>query len=219
MIETTNLYALALTEWAVKVEVQGRTQDFVRAGRLHLAAFLRDVGWPDEAGRQRFKENEALKEARANWEAKYCNSRDRSSVAVNSLRRLIVAYAAKGEILPTKNGALAHSDIAKAAGIELRKMERDDVRKILKSYADTHKLEFSRRGAIAPEEEFSLTSHDPTEMVPASLLREAQMRLVQADRRNAELKAENVGLRAQLMRGDEVAELISLGGRFRPDTP
>lgn len=43
------------------------------------------------------------------------------------------------------------------------------------------------------------------------------MRLATAERKNAELRAENASLRAQIMRGDEVAELIALGGRLEPE--
>ncbi len=57
---------------------------------------------------------------------------------------------------------------------------------------------------------------DPAEMVPASRLRDAQRQLSQAETRLAELRAENARLRAQIMRGDEVTELIASGGRIAP---
>jgi hypothetical protein len=53
-------------------------------------------------------------------------------------------------------------------------------------------------------------------MVPVKRLQDAQMRLAAAERKNAELRAENASLRARLMRGDEVAELIAFGGRIEP---
>lgn len=45
---------------------------------------------------------------------------------------------------------------------------------------------------------------------------EAQLRLSKAERRLAELRAENASLRAQIVRGDEVAELIAMGARIAP---
>ena len=72
---------------------------------------------------------------------------------------------------------------------------------------------------MAPEEVTggSQTLECPSaDLVPATLLRDAQKRLAEAEKRCAELRAENVGLRTQLSRQSSVAELISRGGRISP---
>jgi len=130
---------------------------------------------------------------------------------------LIEKCAAQGCILPVKNGALWHAEIKRQASLSNGQIDgNSEIKRMLQEHADHHGVQYSRRGRVAPDEDTQRVAADPTLMVPIERLRDAQMRLSAAERKNAELKAENASLRSQLMRGDEVAELITLGGRIKP---
>lgn len=119
-----------------------------------------------------------------------------------------------GRTLPVKNGALLHVEIKKLADLSHAQIDgNEDIKVMLKAYAASHSLMYSRKGQVAPEED---TLSAPNPMVPFERLREVEMRLAAADRKNAVLTAENANLRSQLLRTDEVAELIALGGRVKP---
>ena len=64
-------FALKFVEWAQKIA--GDEAKFIRGGQLNQTAFCRSVGWDAGPGRQRFKENKQLQEARAAWESVHVN--------------------------------------------------------------------------------------------------------------------------------------------------
>lgn len=137
--------------------------------------------------------------------------------AAERVRLLIEKCAAKGGMLPVKNEALWHAEIKRQANLSNGQIDGNaEIKRMLREHAEQHGVQFSRRGSIAPDEDNPREVDDPTLMVPAERLREAQKRLSAAERKNAELRAENASLRCQLMRRDEVAELIVMGGRIRP---
>ena len=137
--------------------------------------------------------------------------------AAERVRLLIDKCAEQGGILPVKNGALWHAEIKRQAKLSNGQIDgNNEIKKMLKAHADQYGVQYSRRGRVAPEEDTPREIADPTLMVPIERLRDAEMRLSAAERKNAELRAENAKLRSQLMRGDEVAELIALGGRIKP---
>lgn len=137
--------------------------------------------------------------------------------AAERVRILIDKLKERGGILPIKNGALWHAEIKRQANLSNAQIDGNgEIKRMLREHAAQHGVKFSRRGSVAPEEDDPREAADPTLMVPVERLRDAQMRLSAADRKNAELKAENASLRSQLMRRDEVAELIALGGRIEP---
>lgn len=203
--------------WAERVDQEGRTSQFTRQGGLHLARFLKDIGWPTDAGRKRFNRNEGLKSVRAEWEVKYCDVDTRPSEGAARLRALIAECAAKGETLPLKNGALYHAEIIRQARLgDDQITNNEEIRNICYKHAEQHNLAFSRMGAVAPEEGVLVEQHVSNGMVPVALLREAKKQLGYADKKLALLRSENASLRAQLLRADEVAELIAIGGRITP---
>lgn len=139
--------------------------------------------------------------------------------AAARVRSLIDECEARGVMLPVKNGALWHAEIKRQAKLSNGQIDGNDaIRQMLVDYADKNGIAFSRRGRVAPEEDVIVLPDELEEFVPTSRLREVQLRLTQAERRNAELKAECASLRAQKQRNDEVAELIALGGRITPGT-
>lgn len=145
------------------------------------------------------------------------SNRSAAQEAADRVRLLIDTCAAKGGILPVKNGALWHAEIKRQASLSNGQIDgNSEIKRMLQKHADQHGVQYSRRGRVAPEEDTPREAADPMLMVPIERLRDAQMRLSAAERKNAELKAENASLRSQLMRGDEVAELIAMGGRIKP---
>lgn len=139
--------------------------------------------------------------------------------AVLKLEALIADLEMRNEYLPLhKAGTALHlSNICKLLGIVRTTVSTNSAfRETLKRYAERHGIEYSLKGRVAPSEEDTDAEREFDAMVPASRLREATQRLAAAERRNAELKAENVYLRGQIMRDNEVAELIALGGRINP---
>ena len=145
------------------------------------------------------------------------SNRSTALEAAERVRILIKKCAAQGGILPVKNGALWHAEIKRQATLSNGQIDGNgDIKRMLQEHADQHGVQYSRRGRVAPEEDTPREAVDPTLMVPIERLRDAQMRLSAAERKNAELKAENASLRSQLMRGDELAELIAMGGRIKP---
>ncbi len=139
--------------------------------------------------------------------------------AAARLRSLIDERDARGGMLPVKKGALWHAEIKRQARLTNGQIDgNSEIRQMLVDYANKHGVAFSRRGRVAPEEDVVAPSAEPGELVPASRLREVQLRLAHAERKNAELKAECASLRAQKKRNDEVAELIALGGRITPES-
>ena len=138
--------------------------------------------------------------------------------AAERVRLLIDHCAAQGGTLPVKNGALWHAEIKRQANLSNGQIDgNSEIKAMLQAHADQQGVQYSRRGRIAPEEDTPREVTDATMMVPIERLRDAQMRLSAAERKNAELKAENASLRSQLMRGDEILELIALGGRIKPE--
>jgi len=213
---TDDSFEQQFRRWETDIQNEGRSNEFIRAGRLYVAAFLKDIGWPQAAGRQRLKENSGLLIARAEWEAKHCSPHDRPSAALDRLHKLISKNDFSETLLPTKYGALWHARIAEQADLTAKQMERKDVSALLSAYAERNGVEFSRRGSVALEEDIPTQVERSDELVPAKRLREVQTQLAHAERKLAELRAENASLRAQSIRGDEISELIALGGRFLP---
>lgn len=122
----------------------------------------------------------------------------------------------RGTLLPNRGGALWLAEILRETGLKRNQLSTNcGLRQMLESYALSNNLAYSRKGTVAPDEEVPSKTEDAAVMVPAERLREAQNRLAAAQRKNAELMAENASLRSRLFRNDEVAELIALGGRIK----
>lgn len=143
------------------------------------------------------------------------NGRQLGKIAVQNLQALIEEHERSGRLLPLrKSGDALHlGNICKALGVVRTTVNTNsDFRETLKLYAKKKGVAYSSTGRLAPEE----NELDESQMVPVQRLQNVQMRLAAAERKNAELRAENASLRARLMRGDEVAELIAFGGRIEP---
>ena len=108
--------------------------------------------------------------------------------AAARVRSLIDECEARGVMLPVKNGALWHAEIKRQAKLSNGQIDGNDaIRQMLVDYADKNGIAFSRRGRVAPEEDVIVLPDELEEFVPTSRLREVQLRLTQAERRNAEL--------------------------------
>ncbi|MGR3499621.1 MAG: hypothetical protein ACU0E9_12105 [Limimaricola soesokkakensis] len=139
--------------------------------------------------------------------------------ATGRLRALISECEAAGKTLPVMEGALWHAEIKRQVGLSNSQIDGNDaIRKMLSAHAEKHGVMFSRFSKVASEECSLRTFPETTGMVPASRLREVQLELARAERKNIELRAEIVFLRAQVMRVDEVTKLIAMGGRMTPGT-
>lgn len=195
--------------WAAEIEASDRTGEFVRAGALNRSLVAERLGF----SRSAWQTNPGLKALAARLDATWGDGKTPPGERVS---KLIAERRSAGEPLPVIDGALSHREIADLACISYADMARKDVRALLASYAEEHGVAMGRPGRVAPEEGMPPLPLNPAEMVPASRLREVQLRLSQAERRLAELRAENARLRAQILRGDEVAELIAMGGRIAP---
>lgn len=137
--------------------------------------------------------------------------------ATERMRLLIAECDATGQTLPVKNGALWHAEIKRRASLSNGQFDGNrDIKAMLEAYAERHGIKYSVKGSVAPEEETLGEPVNPAMMVPIERLREVQQRFAAAQRKNAELMTENASLRAQMLRGNEVAELIALGGRISP---
>lgn len=147
-------------------------------------------------------------------------ARSKKKEAIAAIETLISEADAEARALPNDGSALFLGDILEAAGLSWNHLRRyDEVRERLEAHAHTHGLLCSRQGRVAPEEAAGgphALDGAHADHVPAQLLRDAQKRLAEAEKRCAELRAENVGLRTQLSRQSSVAELISRGGRISP---
>ncbi len=143
------------------------------------------------------------------------SGRQLGKIAVRNLKALIDEYEESGKLLPLrKSGEALHlGNICKAVGVVRTTVNTNpDFKETLRQYAKEKGIAYSLTGRVAAEEEELVEG----QMVPVARLQDAQMRLAAAERKNAELRAENASLRARLMRGDEVAELIAFGGRIEP---
>lgn len=208
-IEKGHEIARRAEAWAAEIESSGRMSEFVRAGALNRSRVAERLGF----SRSAWQTNRVLKALAARLDATWG---DGKATPAQRVFELIEERRSAGEPLPVNGGALVHREIADLARISFTDMARKDVQALLASYAEEHGVAMGRPGSVAPEEGTPPPPPDPAEMVPASRWRESQLRLSQAERRLAELRAENASLRAQIRRGDEVAELIALGGRIAP---
>lgn len=208
-IEKGRKIARVAEAWAAEVEASGGTDAFVRAGALNRSLVAERLGF----SRSAWQTNPGLKALAARLDTAWGDARTPPAARVS---RLIAERRSSEELLPVTDGVLMHREIADLAGISYADMDRKDVRSLLAAYAEEHGVALGRPGRVAPEEGMPPPPFDPAEMVPASRLRDAQRRLSQAETRLAELRAENARLRAQIMRGDEVTELIASGGRIAP---
>jgi hypothetical protein len=149
------------------------------------------------------------------------SNRQKRNAAAARVRMLIEECAVAGRSLPHKAGALWHAEIKRRAGLSNSQInDNPAIEEMLREHAAEHNLLFSRRGAVAPEEESEAQPAEKVpEMVPAARLRDALQRLALAECKCAELRAENASLRAKIMQADEVAELVKLGGRISPGPP
>lgn len=195
--------------WAAEIEASGRTGEFVRAGTLNRSLVAERLGF----SRSAWQTNPGLQALVARLDATWGVVKLRSAERVSAL---ITERLSAGVPLPVRDGVLVLREIADLAEIPYPEMARKDVRALIASYAEEHGVVMGLPGRVAPEESTHPSSPDQTEMVPASRLREAQLRLSKAERRLAELRAENAKLRAQMMRGNEVTELIAMGARVAP---
>ncbi|WP_339759008.1 hypothetical protein [uncultured Sulfitobacter sp.] len=147
------------------------------------------------------------------------SGRQLAKEAVERLVELIAEREQNCEYLPLHPGgtALHLGNICKLVAVLRTTVNtNDDFRARLKEYANRHGLEYSIKGQVAPEEHDADEKQPVEPMIAASRLREVNNRLAAVERNNVELRAENASLRSQLMRRDEVAELIALGGRIAP---
>lgn len=208
-IEKGRLTARRAEIWAAKIEASGRTSDFIRTGVLNKSLVAEQLHF----SRSAWQTNPGLMALAVRLDATWGDSVGDPAERVAAL---VTERRSVGERLPMCDGALALREIANLAGISFAELARKDVRALLAAYAEEHGVAVSIPGRVAPEEGMPEPTHDLAEMVPASRLREVQVRLTQAERRLAELRAENASLRAQIMRGDEVAELIATGARIAP---
>lgn len=200
--------------WAAEREVVGDQERFVRSGVLNKSLVAETLGF----SRSLWRSNDGLRKLGAQLDQAWGDARAQKSDLISRLDAIVAEADVDGEALPNDGKALLLHEILVLAGLEPRHLQRhSELRARLEAHAQAHDLVFSRRGYVASDEDAGPEVQDPAEMIPAARLREAQLRLAQAERRNAELKAENARLRAQIMRADEVAELIALGGRIRPD--
>lgn len=143
--------------------------------------------------------------------------RGSGAVARQTMAAYITQHSDRGELLPNKGGALWLAEILRQTGLSRNQLSTNQgLRRMLEDYAKRSKLAYSSKGQVAPEEEAVTELIDTDGMVPVERLRAAQRRLNAAQRKSAELMAENVRLRSQLLRGDEVAKLIAIGGRIQP---
>lgn len=143
--------------------------------------------------------------------------RGSGAVARQAMEAYINQHLDRGELIPNKGGALWLAEILRQTGLNRNQLTTNHgLRQMLEGYAQSNNLAYSRKGQVAPDEEVPVNTSSVALMVPAERLRDAQQRLAAAQRKNAELMAENASLRSQLLRGDEIAELIALGGRIKP---
>ena len=141
-------------------------------------------------------------------------SHSKKAEALRVLGSLIEVAEMTGKPLPNDGTSLQLGQILTLAGLSRQQLSRyPEVKEMLSEYATTQGLSYSRQGRVAAEE---TAPSDNTQMVPLARLQEVSLRLSAAERKNAELKAENASLKAQLFRADETAELIALGGRIAP---
>ena len=148
-------------------------------------------------------------------------ARSKCQDAIDAVQTLITDAESRNSALANDGFALCLGDILDAAGLSRNHLRRyEELRQMLQDHAEKHGLLYSRQGSIAPEEaseEAQTVKLSQGDLVSANLLRDAQKRLSDSERRCAELRAENIGLRTQLSRQSSVAELISRGGRIRPE--
>ena len=141
-------------------------------------------------------------------------SDSKKAEALSILSKLIEVAEGTGKPLPNDGTALQLGQILGLSGLSRDQLRRyPEMKEMLSEYATKQGLAYSRQGRVAAEE---TAPSDNTQMVPLARLQEVSLRLSAAERKNAELKAENASLRAQLFRADETAELIALGGRIAP---
>ncbi|MCF7727117.1 hypothetical protein [Sulfitobacter sp. M22] len=143
--------------------------------------------------------------------------RGSGKVARQTMKAYINQHRDRGKLLPNRGAALWLAEILRETGLNRNQLSTNHgLRQMLEDYAQKSNLAYSSKGQVAPEEETLKETVNTGSMVPVERLREAQRRLGAAQRRSAELMAENVRLRSQLSRGDEVAKLIEIGGRIKP---
>lgn len=82
--------------------------------------------------------------------------------AENRVRDLIASCEAGGTTLPTRKGALWHAEIKRLAGLSNGQIDGNAaIRVLLLAHAGRHGIAFSRRGAVAPEEDVPPVSTRP----------------------------------------------------------
>ena len=196
--------------WAAEIEASRRIGEFVRAGSINRSLVAEKLGF----SRSAWQTNPGLKAMAARLDVTWGDGRVPPAKRVSAL---ILKHRSAGKLLPIIDGALELREIANLAGASYAEMTRKDVRTLLTSYAEEYGVAMGRPGRVELEVDMPRLPHDPAEMVPASRLRETELRLSHAERRLAELRAENASLRTQIMRRDEVTELIAMGGRIAPE--
>lgn len=208
--EKSRLLVEQATAWAARVEASGDTAKYLRGGVLNKSLVSEALGF----SRSLWQSNPGLKQLAEQLDQSWGTKLSKQDLLGNLDRVL-------GEdSVPPNDGKSIHlSALLAQAGITAGQFQRHkELRQRLQEVADAHGLTLGQPGRVATEENAAGRSADEAELVPAARLREAQLRLAQAERKSAELKAEVASLRAQLQRNDEVAELIAVGGRIKPDT-
>lgn len=210
-IEKARETAEKVEAWAKELEASGRTAMFLRGGVLNKSLVSATLGF----SRSLWQSNAGLKEIADRLDKEWGTELSKSDL-ISKVDKFILDL--DGAAPPNDGTAMLLSVVLSEAGLTAGQYQRHKViREKLEALAVKHDLQLAKAGHIAPDEaNAGLDGIDPLDMVPASRLRDVQMRLSQSERKNAELRAENAHLRAQIDRRDEVAELIAMGGRIGP---
>jgi len=198
--------------WVAEIEASGQTNRFIRQGRLNKSLVADTLEFPRSAWRS----NPRLKVLSKRLDEKW-GTVETDSALLGRLEAVIADHCSRNALLPNADGALLLLDTLAEASITPSQFQHSaSVRRRLSDYAENAGLVLGKLGSITNDDETSGEALDPAEMVPAKRLREAQLRLNHAERKLAELRAENASLRAQIARANEVTELIAFGGRTAP---
>jgi hypothetical protein len=140
-------------------------------------------------------------------------AKSKKKEALSALSNLIQRSNQNKTLLPNDGTALSLGEILSSLDLSWNHFRRyPEMRATLEDYAIKNSLLCSRQGRV--EETSTPDKTERTGMVPEKLLRDTQRRLADADRRCAELRAENASLRTKLARTPHIEALISKGGRF-----
>lgn len=140
-------------------------------------------------------------------------AKSKKSAVLDTLQSLILTYEKENKPLPNDGTALLLGEILTKANLTRNHLARyTEMRIMLAEQATKYNLLPSREGSVKEDNNTSNTA----DLVPVKLLRDTQKRLSASEQRCAELRAENVSLRAKLSQLPHIESLIAQGGRFKP---